>query len=127
MSYAPVPASPESRVPEWQLHTLIVLFLLDGLIISIVGVLVIWAVVTEPAAVSESDPFDIVMLFFVGAFIVSVAALAFASSWGLRSRRDWALTTSHVVCIVNALFFPVGTVLAAFGWWVLRRTSFEIS
>ena len=123
MSYVPVPASSESRVLEWQLRILIVLFLLDGLIISIVEVLVTWVAVTQSIAVSESDPFVTVMPVAVGAFVVSVAALAFASSWGLRCRRDWALTTSHVVCLVNALFFPVGTVLAVFGWWVLRRTS----
>ena len=126
MSSIPILVTPESQAPKWQLQTLIGLFAVNGCIVSIVGAVLIWVAAIQAWARGEAnDPMVAAVAFGVGAVFLALAALAFASSWGLHRRRDWALTTSYVTCAFQALFFPVGTVLSAFGWWVLSRTSFE--
>ena len=51
-------------------------------------------------------------------FLLWVAALLSMTS-GLRVREAWARRVGRVMAEASAFFFPWGTVLAVYSWWML--------
>ena len=76
-----------------------------------------------------SDSGAFVVLALVGGSIGGVGALfsvpGIIAGWGLLERRNWARILAIVFAGLNALNFPVGTLIAAYVIWVLLQRSAE--
>ncbi|NLT42538.1 MAG: hypothetical protein GXX93_07675 [Anaerolineae bacterium] len=77
----------------------------------------------------SSDSGAFVVLALVGGSIGGVGALfsvpGIIAGWGLLERRNWARILAIVFAGLNALNFPVGTLIAVYVIWVLLQRSAE--
>jgi hypothetical protein len=63
-----------------------------------------------------------------GALVICLVALSlpgFVIGIGLLQRRPWARTAGIVLSILGMVFFPFGTVVGAYGLWVLFSKETE--
>jgi hypothetical protein len=47
------------------------------------------------------------------------------AAWGLLQYRDWARNTMIMICALNVLNLPLGSLLGAYGLWVLMSEETE--
>jgi len=77
----------------------------------------------------SADSGAFVVLTLVGGGIGGVGAIfsvpGIIAGWGLLERRSWARILAIVIAGLNALNFPVGTLIAVYVLWVLLQRSAE--
>jgi uncharacterized membrane protein (DUF2068 family) len=59
------------------------------------------------------------VLYGIGGMIFLIAALCFATGWGLLKTRPWARGLAIVLGAISLLHFPLGTALGIYTLWVL--------
>jgi len=58
-------------------------------------------------------------------FLMALSIPGFVIGIGLLQRRPWARTAGIVISILGMVFFPFGTVVGAYGLWVLFSKETE--
>lgn len=108
-------------------HLLGMLYLLwggMGLIALAVNLLILvltggWAAIQDPQA---GVVFGILTVAVVG--ICAVVSLPnVIAGWGLIKHRPWSRSLTLVLSLLNLMAFPFGTVLGAYGIWVLFQAG----
>lgn len=61
--------------------------------------------------------------FVIFLLIVSIPGLVLG--WGLLQLKPWARILGIVLCAINLINIPIGTVLGAYGLWVLLNAETE--
>jgi hypothetical protein len=80
---------------------------------------VFWAASAET---SSGGPPEVIILGLGGAaviFAVFNLSLGLSAAYGLYKRRPWGRVLALVDCTISLFSFPVGTVVGAYGLWVL--------
>jgi Na+-driven multidrug efflux pump len=62
-------------------------------------------------------------LLILAGLVLSVPALI--AGLGLRNFQPWARDISMVVCSLMLIYFPVGTLLGLYGFWVMLSPEVE--
>ena len=61
----------------------------------------------------------------VGVLLLLFAVPGIAAGWGLLYFKPWARILAIVLCALNLLNIPLGTILGAYGLWVLLNKETE--
>ncbi len=61
----------------------------------------------------------------LGWIFLAVAVVTVAAGVGLMNYETWARPVAVVVCVLALLHFPLGTLLGAYGLWVLVSAEGE--
>ncbi|HVH58290.1 MAG TPA: hypothetical protein VM791_18635 [Vicinamibacterales bacterium] len=61
----------------------------------------------------------------VTTFFLVLALPGFVAGFGLLSTRPWARILGIVLCALNLIQIPLGTILGAYGLWVLLNKETE--
>jgi hypothetical protein len=62
---------------------------------------------------------------FVTVMMVALALPGLITGWGLLSYKNWARIVGIVLCVINLLWFPFGTLMGIYGLWVLFQKDTE--
>jgi hypothetical protein len=83
-------------------------------------------------AAAQEDPEALVaipivaaILSFVVFFIALLSLPGILAGWGLLNYKPWARILAIVLSALNLLSVPIGTVIGAYGLWVLLNTETE--
>ena len=75
------------------------------------------------AAESEDAAFALPIIGLTGgvltAFLFAVSVPGLITGWGLLSWRPWARILGIVLCAIQLIHIPLGTILGVYGLWVL--------
>ena len=81
---------------------------------------------------ASGDPEAAVALPIIGltgtaivVFILLVSLPGLFAGWGLLKFRPWARILGIVLCAINLINFPFGTIMGAYGLWVLLNGETE--
>lgn len=58
-------------------------------------------------------------------FLLALAIPGLLAGWGLLKLRPWARILAIVLCAINLINIPFGTILGAYGLWVLLNKDTE--
>lgn len=72
-----------------------------------------------------SVPFAVMYLTAVSWMLLLLAIPAVVSGFGLRRYNEWARMIALVVSLVCVIMFPFGTLIGAYGIWVLLSPESE--
>jgi len=70
-------------------------------------------------------PIVAAILSFVVFFIALLSLPGILAGWGLLNYKPWARILAIVLSALNLLSVPIGTVIGAYGLWVLLNTETE--
>lgn len=62
---------------------------------------------------------------FVTAFLLAVSLPGLIAGFGLLSLKPWARILAIVLCAINLINIPIGTIFGAYGLWVLLTKDTE--
>ena len=103
--------------------------------LSLIGALFLMLVFGGTAGIvgATADPSDaaiaIPILGIAGtalvALLMMLALPGLIAGWGLLSFKPWARILTIVLCVLNLINFPFGTVLGIYGLWVLLNKETE--
>ena len=62
---------------------------------------------------------------FLMIFLLAVSLPGLIAGFGLLSFKSWARILGIVLCAINLINFPFGTILGAYGLWVLLSNETE--
>lgn len=62
---------------------------------------------------------------FLMIFLLAVSLPGLIAGFGLLSFKSWARILAIVLCAINLINFPFGTILGAYGLWVLLSKETE--
>ena len=103
--------------------------------LSLIGALFLMLVFGGTAGIvgATADPSDaaiaIPILGIAGTALVALLMLlalpGLIAGWGLLSFKPWARILAIVLCVLNLINFPFGTVLGIYGLWVLLNKETE--
>jgi hypothetical protein len=81
--------------------------------------------VFSSAAADEAAPFWVLTLaaFFVGGLMVVLALPGLLAGIGLLRRKEWGRILALIVGVFDLFNFPVGTLIAAYSFYVLLQNS----
>jgi hypothetical protein len=81
--------------------------------------------VFSSAASGEAAPFWVLTMvaFFVGGLMVVLALPALLAGVGLLRRKEWGRILALIVGVFDLFNFPLGTLLAAYTFYVLLQNS----
>lgn len=107
------------------------------LVLSALGVLgalmmmMIFGVAATSVGVS-GDPDAVTALPIIGLvgtgfviFLLAVSLPGLVLGWGLLKLKPWARILGIVLCAINLINIPFGTILGAYGLWVLLNAETE--
>jgi hypothetical protein len=72
-----------------------------------------------------SVPFAVMYVTAVSWMLLLLAVPAIVSGFGLRKYNEWARVIALVVALACVIIFPLGTILGAYGVWVLLSPESE--
>jgi len=113
-----------------------VLFIVLG-VLGLIGVVVIalvfggaagivsMAAQDDPEAAAIAVPILGTVGVAIGAFILAMSIPDIIVGIGLLERRSWARILGIVLCVLGLLNFPFGTLVGAYGLWVLFSPETE--
>lgn len=58
-------------------------------------------------------------------FLLAVSLPGLITGFGLLARKPWARILGIVLCAINLINIPIGTILGAYGLWVLLNKDTE--
>jgi hypothetical protein len=58
-------------------------------------------------------------------FLLVISLPGLIAGWGLLNFKPWARILAIVLCAINLINFPIGTVLGIYGLWVLLSKDSE--
>src|SRR5215210_7992836 len=61
----------------------------------------------------------------VAIFLLALSLPGLVAGFGLINRKSWARILGIVLCAINLINFPMGTVFGAYGLWVLLNKETE--
>jgi hypothetical protein len=103
--------------------------------LSLIGALFLMLVFGSTAGIvgATADPSDaaiaIPILGIAGTALVALLMLlalpGLIAGWGLMTFKPWARILAIVLCVLNLINFPFGTVLGIYGLWVLLNKETE--
>lgn len=81
--------------------------------------------VFSSAAAGEATPFWVLTLvaLFVGGLMVLLALPSLLAGIGLLRRKEWGRILALIVGVFDLFNFPIGTLIAAYSFYVLLQNS----
>lgn len=73
----------------------------------------------------EGAVFGMWMAVLLAVFTFLIATVDAVVAWGLKARTRWGRTAALVVSALSLPTIPVGTLVGAYGLWVLTKTETE--
>jgi len=61
----------------------------------------------------------------VAIFLLALSLPGLVAGFGLINRKSWARILGIVLCAINLINFPMGTIFGAYGLWVLLNKKTE--
>ena len=58
-------------------------------------------------------------------FMLAISLPGLITGWGLLKLRPWARIVAIVLCAINLINIPFGTIMGAYGLWVLLNSETE--
>jgi hypothetical protein len=100
-------------------------------VLGALGLMLVFGVAAGSVGMS-GDPDAAVALPIIGLtgmglviFMLVVAVPGLVTGWGLLKLRPWARIVGIILCAINLINIPIGTILGAYGLWVLLNTETE--
>lgn len=102
------------------LAALVVLVVFGG-VASILGMA---GVADDPDAMVAVPILGIIGIAIVG-LIVILSIPTLVAGFGLLNFRPWARTLTTILCVIDLLNIPIGTIVGAYGLWVMLSAETE--
>jgi hypothetical protein len=100
-------------------------------VLGALALMLLFGVAAGSVGVS-GDPDAALALPIIGAvgtglviFILALSLPGLITGWGLLKLKSWARIVGIVLCALNLINIPFGTVLGAYGLWVLLNDETE--
>ena len=111
---------------ETHVKVLAILFIVFGVCGALAGLGIMMLLGAIGAAGAAADPDAWMALPILGitgtalaAFLLALSLPGIIAGFGLLKYRPWARILTIVLCALNIMNFPIGTILGIYGLWVM--------